>query len=291
MSLQKFKVLTFDVVGTLIDFERGMIGYIRGAVPEAARVGDEAILDAYRHVRAKPAAGWYPDDLVRVYGDMARELKLPVAPGTAEGFPDSVKQWPAFPDSAAALKRLRARYRLVAMTNARRWALAHMALMLGEPFDDMVTVDDVRLEKPDPQFFAFARGRLSATGHVLEDILHVAQSQYHDIGVARKARLYGVLDRAAQGAEGFRRNQGGADHQARLSLRHVGRAGRCGGCGRDALTKEGSPCEPADANAARCVRQCRRAAGTLCLSLPRMPEAIGLGLRHVAGRCRAPACG
>jgi putative hydrolase of the HAD superfamily len=86
-----------------------MIGYIRGAVPEAARVGDEAILDAYRHVRAKPAAGWYPDDLVRVYGDMARELKLPVAPGTAEGFPDSVKQWPAFPDSAAALKRLLAR--------------------------------------------------------------------------------------------------------------------------------------------------------------------------------------
>ena len=88
MSLQKFKVLTFDVVGTLIDFERGMIEYIRGAVPEAARVGDEAILDAYRHVRAKPAAGWYPDDLVRVYGDMARELKLPVAAGTAEGFPE-----------------------------------------------------------------------------------------------------------------------------------------------------------------------------------------------------------
>ena len=186
MSLRKFKVMTFDVVGTLIDFERGMIEYIRGAVPEAARVGDEAILDAYRHVRALPVAGWYPDDLVRVYGDMARELKLPEKGGVAEGFPESVKQWPAFPDSAAALKRLRARYRLVAMTNARRWALAHMVRTLGEPFDDTVTVDDVRFEKPDPQFFAFARGRLSASGHVLEDILHVAQSQYHDIGVARK---------------------------------------------------------------------------------------------------------
>ena len=50
MSLQKFKVLTFDVVGTLIDFERGMIEYIRGAVSEAAQIGDDAILDAYRHV-------------------------------------------------------------------------------------------------------------------------------------------------------------------------------------------------------------------------------------------------
>src|SRR6185312_5363675 len=167
MSLHKFKALTFDVVGTLIDFERGMIEYIRGAVPEAAPVGDDAILDAYRHVRAKPAAGWYPDDLVRVYGDMARELKLPATAGVAEWFPNSVKQWPAFPDSAAALKRLRARFRLVAMTNARRWALAHMAHTLGEPFDDMVTVDDVRFEKPDPQFFAFARGRLSASGYLV----------------------------------------------------------------------------------------------------------------------------
>src|SRR5262249_26967515 len=136
MALQKFKAMTFDVVGTLIDFERGMIEYIRGAVPEAAAVTDDAILDSYRHLRAAPSAQWYPDDLVRVYGDMARELKLPTKAGAAEGFPESVKQWPAFPDSAAALKRLRARYRLVAMTNARRWALAHMARTLGEPFDD-----------------------------------------------------------------------------------------------------------------------------------------------------------
>ena len=49
-----------------------------------------------------------------------------------------------------------------------------------------VTPDEARCEKPDPKFFAFARGRLSALGYVLEDILHVAQSQYHDIGVARE---------------------------------------------------------------------------------------------------------
>src|SRR5262245_5391220 len=118
MPIVKFKVLTFDVVGTLIDFERGMIEYIRAAVPEAAGVTDDAILDSYRHVRALPSAQWYPDDLARVYGDMARELKLPAKAGVAEGFPESVKQWPAFADSAATLKRLRARYRLVAMTNA-----------------------------------------------------------------------------------------------------------------------------------------------------------------------------
>ena len=190
MSAERFKVLTFDVVGTLIDFERGIVNYIRKvAGPTAERIGEDAILEAYRRSRAAPEAGWYPDDLVRVYADMAREIGLPATAGEGEGLRDSIRDWPAFPDSVAALARLHRRWRLVAMTNARRWALAHFARTLGEPFDDGVTVDDVRFEKPDPQFFAFARGRLSASGYELEDILHVAQSQYHDIGAARAAGL------------------------------------------------------------------------------------------------------
>ena len=72
------------------------------------------------------------------------------------------------------------------MTNAQRWSLDYMARTLGEPFDDSITVDEALCEKPDPRFFAFARGRLSRDGHGLHDILHVAQSQYHDIGVARQ---------------------------------------------------------------------------------------------------------
>jgi putative hydrolase of the HAD superfamily len=187
MALRTFKVLTFDVVGTLIDFERGMLTYIRSAGGTAAEtLSDDAILDSYRHHRGNTPTKWFPDDLVRVYAAMAPDLGLPTGPGIAEGFCDSIKNWPAFPDSVAALKRLRARYRLVAMTNARRWALDHMKMTLGDPFHDTVTVDEARCEKPDPVFFGFTRGRLSRDGFVLEDILHVAQSQYHDIGVARK---------------------------------------------------------------------------------------------------------
>ena len=58
MSLQDFKVLTFDVVGTLIDFEGGMLAYLRSAAPEA-RVTDEDFLAAYRYARADGKAGWY----------------------------------------------------------------------------------------------------------------------------------------------------------------------------------------------------------------------------------------
>ena len=177
MSFTSFKVLTFDVVGTLIDFERGIIDYIRRLSGKAPAVlGDEAILEAYRRSRSAPGPGWYPDDLVRVYRDMADALGLPRGRGAGEGLRDSIEDWPAFPDSVGALKRLHKRFRLVAMTNARRWSLTHMARTLGEPFDDGVTVDEAGCEKPDPAFFAFARGRLSVLGHGFHDILHVAQS-------------------------------------------------------------------------------------------------------------------
>jgi putative hydrolase of the HAD superfamily len=184
--LRTFKVLTFDVVGTLIDFESGMLNNIRqvsGA--HEGRLSDDAILDCYRRHRGNAPTKRFPDDLARVYSAMAPDLGLPAEARLAEGFRDSIRHWPPFSDSVEALKRLRARYRLVAMTNAQRWALDFMEKTLGDPFHDTVTVDEARCEKPDPVFFGFTRGRLSVEGYLLEDILHVAQSQYHDIGVAR----------------------------------------------------------------------------------------------------------
>jgi putative hydrolase of the HAD superfamily len=187
MSLKRFKAMTFDVVGTLIDFERGMINFIRSVDRNGAgRLDDERILNSYRQHRGNTPTKWFPDDLVRVYLAMAPELGLPAKSEHAEGFRDSIRDWPAFADSVEALQRLRQRFRLVAMTNAQRWSLEHMARTLGNPFHDTVTVDEARCEKPEPVFFGFARGRLSVEAIVLEDILHVAQSQYHDIGVARR---------------------------------------------------------------------------------------------------------
>ena len=187
MAQQEPKVLTFDVVGTLIDFETGMLGYLRQACGgAAASLDDDTILLAYRRSRASKAAIRFPDDLVRVYMEIARGLNLPADDAIAKGFRDSIRCWPAFPDSVDALKRLRKRYALVAMTNAQRWSLEHMARTLHDPFDDTVTVDETLCDKPDPAYFAFTRGRLSRDGHGLRDTLHVAQSQYHDIGVARR---------------------------------------------------------------------------------------------------------
>lgn len=197
MSNGKPKVLTFDVVGTLIDFEGGMLRYLRDVGGDTlAALDDDTILAAYRHARANKAENRiggggaaqlrYPDDLERVYLEIAPVLGLAADAKKARGFRDSVADWTGFPDSAEALARLKRHFKLVAMTNAQRWALTHFSRALGDPFDDTVTVDDALCEKPDGRFFTFARGRLSRDGHGLHDILHVAQSQYHDIGIARE---------------------------------------------------------------------------------------------------------
>jgi putative hydrolase of the HAD superfamily len=172
MSFKQFKALTFDVVGTLIDFGKAC--------------SDDDILKAYREARASTDSGWWPDDLERCYHAIAARLGLPDNDEYAKGLSLAVQNFPAFPDSVEALKRLHKHFKLVATTNSRIWALDYMAKTLGEPFDVRVTVDDVRFEKPDPQFFAYTRGVLATQGILFENILHVAQSQYHDIGVAMR---------------------------------------------------------------------------------------------------------
>jgi putative hydrolase of the HAD superfamily len=208
MSFARFRVLTFDVMGTLINYEAGILEYIRGVGGgAAAALSDKDILESCaraddRQHKATPDLP-FTKMLAPIYEQMAGELGLPNRGGGAAGFRDSVARWPAFPDSVEALKRLRARYRLVALTNADKWALAQMTRTLGEPFHDTVTAEDVGVNKPDPQMFAYCRGRQSVHGYGLADFLHVAQSQYDDIGVAKRLGFTVCWIERRRGQEGF----------------------------------------------------------------------------------------
>jgi putative hydrolase of the HAD superfamily len=191
MALNDRKVITFDVVGTLIDFETGILDYVQQKAKAAGlALTDQAILEAYAvaedHQHHLTPRLPFPSMMAPMYREMAAKLGLPSSPDDIDGFRLSIPRWPAFADSIAALKRLRKRFRLVAMTNSDNWALSHFAQTLDQPFDDLVTAEMVGWNKPDPQVFAFTRGRQSMAGYGFDDILHVAQSQYHDIAVAKR---------------------------------------------------------------------------------------------------------
>jgi putative hydrolase of the HAD superfamily len=188
-----FRALTFDVVGTLIDFETGILRGVRSVAPEGP--DDEAVLAAFgaaegEQQRLTPAMP-FTAMLDPISARLARELDLPGLDGGSGPSPlrRSIGSWPAFPDAVEALARLRERFVLVAVTNADRAALDAMAVTLGEPFADGVTVDEVGVNKPDPRMFLAGLAKLAARGIGRDEVLHVAQSQYHDIGAARRLGL------------------------------------------------------------------------------------------------------
>ncbi|TAU91746.1 HAD family hydrolase (plasmid) [Rhizobium leguminosarum] len=189
-SLSEFKYMSFDVVGTLIDFEGGLkTCFAEIAAEVGSTVDGEQALGLYRAARYSKDADLFPDDLVRVYLAIAPKLGLPADQKYGERLRNSAKGWKGFADSAAALASLAKDYRLVAMTNARRWAFDFFEKELGNPFYAAFTADDTGTEKPDPAFFERVFDYVASEGHSKDDILHVAQSQYHDIGISRKLGL------------------------------------------------------------------------------------------------------
>ncbi len=203
MPFSDFKVLTFDVVGTLIDFETGVLESVRRISGKSPReLSDDQIFEPYKRGR-DAHYGRSSAAMADVYIHLAKELGLPADERAGEAFQMAVFRWPAFADSVEALKRLRRRFRLVAMTNADRTAFSFYSHTLGNPFHDSVTADETGCAKPDPQFFAFNRGRQSAAGYKFEEILHVAQSQHHDIGVAHRLGYKTCWIERRQGVPGF----------------------------------------------------------------------------------------
>lgn len=195
MRLTDFDVLTFDMIGTLIDFETGILDWMR---PRVLRVrpecSDTAILETYANAqsevrKADPALG-FSGRLPKIWEQVAATYGVDVQPGDGAGFIASARRWPPFPDSAATLAELGRHFRfLVVVTNGDRVSARRMAATLGSPFSEIITEEDVGASKPNPKVFETVLAHLAKLGVPRQRILHVAQSQYHDIGVARSMGL------------------------------------------------------------------------------------------------------
>ncbi len=191
MKLTDFNTLTFDVVGTLIDFETGMLEWLlphfRAHVP---KITETELLVAFAEAEAilqrdrpkLPFTAMLPE----IYEMMAMKWKLPKSEEHSKAFKNSIRAWPPFPDSIKALRYLIQYYRLVAVTNADNWAIEVMSKRLHNLFDTKITAEDVGLNKPSPKVFEFVLDQLAPMGIEKKDILHVAQSQFHDIVPAKE---------------------------------------------------------------------------------------------------------
>jgi 2-haloacid dehalogenase len=181
LDLERFEVLTFDCYGTLIDWEAGILAELRPLLAAAGRaLADDEVLERYAVHEAALEAGPYQPYRAILGGALRRlagELGLTLEADAEADFAASVPRWPAFPDSAAALRRLAHRFRLGVITNCDDDLFAASSRRLGDPFEWVVTAQAVAAYKPSPVPFQSA---LEVIGVPPDRVLHVAQSLYHD---------------------------------------------------------------------------------------------------------------
>ena len=98
--------------------------------------------------------------------------------------------WPAFPDTADALRALERHYRLVILSNVHRDGFAASNRKLGVEFDAIYTAQDIGSYKPADANFEYLLSHLKSDfGLEKADILHTAQSLHHDHTPARRFGL------------------------------------------------------------------------------------------------------
>lgn len=194
MKLSDFKALTFDCYGTLIDWEGGMVEALK---PLTSRMKQalprDRILEAHaRHESSQQAytpAMKYSDLLAVVYKRLAEEWGLAASWDECQAYGNSVKDWPAFPDSVESLAYLKKHYKLVILSNIDNASFAPSNQRLQVMFDAIYTAQDIGSYKPSDRNFDYMIAKLKSLGIAKSEILHTAESLFHDHAPANKHEL------------------------------------------------------------------------------------------------------
>jgi 2-haloacid dehalogenase len=197
LDLTKYKALSFDCYGTLIDWEAGIAAVL---APWAREQGldhsDEELLLAYADneaaVERDTPTARYPEVLATAFRRTGDKIRHPVTEEWAQRLGNSVPDWPAFPDSADALARLAKHYQLIILSNVHRDGFTGSNQRLHGDFAAIITAEDVGAYKPAENHFRALDTTLPELGVERAELLHVAQSLFHDHVPAKREGLPSV---------------------------------------------------------------------------------------------------
>ena len=195
MKLTDFKALSFDCYGTLIDWESGLLAALAPLLEQTGgAVSAEEALTAFGEIESEIEAAsptmLYPRILAAVHVVLAERWGVEAGDEDHRRFGASVPDWPAFPDSAAALEDLSRHYKLIILSNVDRESFAGSNRRLGVTFDAVYTAEEIGSYKPSPANFEFLIERLQSDfGLQKHELLHTAQSLFHDHAPAKRFGL------------------------------------------------------------------------------------------------------
>lgn len=193
LDFNRFSVVTFDCYGTLINWEVGILGALQPILKKYGRnLSDAGVLELYSSFEPQiQSSGYMP--YRQVLGEIVRKFgaKLVFTPTQKEidSLAESIRDWPPFPDTTAALRKLKTKYKLAIISNIDDDLLAFSLRLMGIPFDHIITAQQAKSYKPSHNNFNLA---LQKIGMPKEKVLHAAESLYHDIAPANELGIANV---------------------------------------------------------------------------------------------------
>jgi 2-haloacid dehalogenase len=182
LDFNRFEILTFDCYGTLIDWEAGILSALHKILSTHGNSKDDAnLLRLYGEFEQRSEHGLYRpyrEILQHVVREFGAEFGITPTAAEMRSLPESLPSWRPWPDTVAALRRLKSRFRLAIFSNIDDDLFAATRPQLEVEFDEVVTAQQAHAYKPSLKFFELAMSRIQIPA---DRVLHVAQSIYHDV--------------------------------------------------------------------------------------------------------------
>lgn len=191
MALPKdIKWVTFDVYGTLIDWETGVYEAFQAeaertdfALPDKA-----SLIELFNKHQEEIKSGsyeLYAEVLRRIALKISEELEWDLEPSRTNFLPDSVARWKPYREANAALDRIAKKYQVGLVVNIDDKLLVASRRHIRSDFDIVVTAQQVRSYKPEAAHFTETARRIGGK----KGWIHVGSSYYYDVGPSLKAKL------------------------------------------------------------------------------------------------------
>ena len=190
MALPKnIEWITFDVYGTLIDWEKGVAdAFEREAKRDGFTIDRDQVVDLFLDASHEIQSGsyeLYAEVLRQAAVKIAKEIGWPLEPSRSGFLPDSLHRWAPFKETNAQLRKFLSKYRTGVISNIDDKLLGQTRRHLPAEFDLVVTAQQVRSYKPDPAHFnEFARRIGGKKGWV-----HICSGVKSDLEPAAKMKI------------------------------------------------------------------------------------------------------
>ncbi len=181
--------VTFDVYGTLIDWETGAYdAFQREAERDGFTIDRDELIPLFHEIQQKIQAGsyeLYAEVLRRTAVEISKRLGWPLEPSRSGFLPDSVQRWPAFKETNPVLQKIAKKHKIGLISNIDDKLLGQTRRHIPLDFDLVVTAQQVRSYKPDPSHFTECERRIGGK----KGLVHVGASYYHDVEPCLKKKI------------------------------------------------------------------------------------------------------